>query len=161
MPLSIASLRAKGVGMTGILGRLPESRKRLLEVLRAHYRDELADAQTAERAAEGLPYPELKAVLRRIAERERRHAELLAERIKALGGTLPPPPEGKAGATWDELLKALESEKADRVAYLEEAFGLGDPETKKLFARIKAEEEANYKELLEVLAKLDPYAEGA
>ena len=148
--------------MTGILGRLPESRKRLLlEVLRTHYRDELADAQAAERAAEGLPYAELRAVLRRIAERERRHAKLLAERIRALGGTPPPPPEMKAGATWEELLKALESEKADRVAYLEEAFGLGDPETKRLFARIKEEEEANYKELLEVLAKLDPYAEGA
>ncbi|HFB39112.1 MAG TPA: ferritin-like domain-containing protein [Oceanithermus sp.] len=148
--------------MAGVLERVPEGRRKLLlEVLKTRYQDELADAQVVERAAEGLPYAELRAVLRKIASRERRHAELLAERIKALGGTPPPPPEVKEGATWEELLRALESEKADRVAYLEEAFGLGDPETKKLFARIKEEEEANYKELLEVLAKLDPYAEGA
>jgi len=148
--------------MASLLSRVPEGRRKLLlEVLKSHYEDELADAETAARAAEGLPYPELRAVLRRIAARERRHAELLAERIRALGGTPPPPPEVKKGATWEELLKALESEKADRIAYIEEAYGLGDPETKKLFERIKEEEEENYRELLEVLSKLDPYAEGA
>lgn len=141
---------------------LPERRKKLLlEVLKERYQDELADAKLVEDAAKKVPYHELREVLLKIARREKQHAELLEARIKALGGTPPPPPEVKEGATWQELLEALESEKADRIRYIEEAYGLGDPETKALFERIKAEEEENYRELLEVLAKLDPYAEGA
>ncbi len=144
------------------IAKLPERKKRLLlEVLKERYQDELADAKVVEEAAKGVPYPELREVLLRIARREKRHAELLAERIKALGGTPPPPPEVREGATWQELLEALESEKADRIRYIEEAYGLGDPEIKRLFERIKEEEEQNYRELLEVLSKLDPYAEGA
>lgn len=144
------------------LARLSEPQKRLLlEVLKERYLDELRDAQLAEKAAEGVPYAHLRAKLKEIAERERRHAELLEKKIKELGGQVPPPPEVPEGATWQELLEALESEKADRVAYIEEAFGTGDPEIEALFQRIKEEEEQNYKELLEVITRLDPYAEGA
>lgn len=145
-----------------VLARLSEPQKKvLLKVLQERYQDELHDAELAEKAAEGVPYAHLRQKLKEIAERERRHAELLEEKIKALGGEVPPPPEVPAEATWQELLEALESEKADRVAYIEEAFGLGDPEIQALFEQIKAEEEKNYKELLEVITRLDPYAEGA
>ena len=145
-----------------VLARLSESQKRvLLKVLQERYQDELHDAELAERAAKGVPYAHLRQKLKEIAERERRHAELLEKKIKALGGEVPPPPKVPAEATWRELLEALESEKADRVAYIEEAFGLGDPEIQALFEQIKAEEEQNYKELLEVITRLDPYAEGA
>jgi len=144
------------------LGGLSEPRRRfLLKVLAERYQDEARDRAVVERAAEDLPVEALKEVLKRIARREAEHAALLAQKIRDLGGEVPPPPEVKKGATWQDLLAALESEKADRIAYLEAAYGLGDPGIRDLFARIKAEEEQNYRDLLEVLSRIDPYAEGA
>ncbi len=144
------------------LGGLSEPKRRLLlRVLAERYQDEVRDKALVEQAAQDLPVEPLREVLRRIARREAEHAALLAQKIRDLGGEVPPPPEVKQEATWRELLAALESEKADRVAYLEEAYGLGDPGIRDLFARIKEEEEQNYRELLEVLSRIDPYAEGA
>ncbi|WP_457630915.1 ferritin-like domain-containing protein [Oceanithermus sp.] len=138
-----------------------QQRKRLLEVLEERYSDELRDAELAERAAAGLRYEELRSLLRKIAARERRHAELLKQKIRALGGTPPPPPELPAEATWRQLLEAFESEKADQVRYIEDAYGVGDPEVRALFERIHEEEEENYRDLLRVITKLDPYQAGA
>ncbi len=144
------------------LGGLSEPRRNLLlKVLAERYQDELADKARVEKAAERLPVEPLREVLRKIARREAEHAALLAQKIRDLGGEVPPPPAVKEEATWRELLQALESEKADRIEYLEAAYGLGVPEIKALFRRIKEEEEQNYRELLEVLSRLDPYAEGA
>jgi len=96
-----------------------QERQQLLQVLAERYRDESSDAMLAEQAAEGLPYPHLRQTLQRIAERERQHAQWLGEKIRALGGTPPPSPTIPDQATWQELLAAYESEKADKVAYLE------------------------------------------
>jgi len=60
-------------------------RQQLLKVLAERYRDESGDAVLAEQAAEGLPYPHLRQSLQRVAERERRHAQWLADKIRALG----------------------------------------------------------------------------
>ena len=136
-------------------------KERLLKVLQERYQDELRDAELVEGAAEKLPYEELRAVLKRIAARERRHAEMLKQKIRSLGGSPPPAPELPPEATWRQLLEAFESEKADQVNYLEDAFGVSDPEIRSLFERIHEEEEENYRELLEVITKIDPYQAGA
>ena len=144
------------------LEKLSESqRKRLLEVLSERYEDELRDAERAERAAAGLREESLRRVLRRIADRERRHAELLKQKIVSLGGTPPAAPSLPDEPTWREVLKAFESEKADMVRYIEDSYALDDPELRELYRRIHEEEEQNYQDLLEVITKLDPYQEGA
>ena len=139
----------------------PKQKDRLLEVLTERYVDELHDAALVEEAAEGLPYEHLRAVLRRIAARERQHAEWLRAKIRELGGTPPPPPRLPAAPTWKEVLEAFESEKADQVRYLEEAYGVGDPELRELFARIQREEEENYRDLLEVVTRMESHTGSA
>jgi len=136
-----------------------QERQQLLQVLAERYRDESSDAMLAEQAAEGLPYPHLRQTLQRIAERERQHAQWLGEKIRALGGTPPPSPTIPDQATWQELLAAYESEKADKVAYLENT--LPDEELEAPFHRIAQEEQQNVEELRQVLTRVDPYGLGA
>ncbi|WP_293169629.1 ferritin family protein [Oceanithermus sp.] len=136
-------------------------RERLLRLLEARYLDEAADAERVERAAEGLPYPHLRAVLARVAERERRHAEWLREKIRSLGGTPPPPPEVPDEPTWREVIEAFESEKADLVRYVEDVYGVSDPEVRELLERIRREEEENYRDLLELVTRSEAHADGA
>jgi len=148
--------------LSKLLEKLNErQREHLLKVLAERYADELRDAKLAESAAEGLRYEQLREALRRIAARERRHAELLKQKIRALGGTPPTAPELPAEATWQQLLEAFESEKADQVRYIEDSYGASDPEIAELFRKIQEEEEQNYRDLLEVITKIDPYQAGA
>jgi rubrerythrin len=142
--------------------KLSESqKKRLLEVLSESYEDELRDAERAERAAAGIHEENLRQVLRRIADRERCHAELLKQKIISLGGTPPAAPLLPDEPTWRDVLEAFESEKADLVRYIEDSYALNDPELQELYRRIREEEEQNYQDLLEVITKIDPYQEGA
>jgi len=136
-------------------------RERLLRLLEELYLDELGDAERAERAARGMPYPHLRAALERIAERERRHARWLRDKIRALGGTPPPPPRLPDRPTWREVLEAFESEKADLVRYVEDAYGVDDPELRELLERIREEEEANHRDLLEVVLRAESHGDGA
>ncbi len=135
----------------------PEQKEIWLKLLEERYADELRDAALVEDAAEKLPYEHLKKTLRRIAARERKHAEWLRAKIRELGGTPPPPPRLPAAPTWKEVLEAFESEKADQVRYLEEAYGARDPGLRELFERIQREEEENYRELLSVVTRMESH----
>jgi len=139
----------------------PGQKERLLAVLGERYADELHDAELVERAAAGLPYEHLRRVLRRIAARERKHAEWLRAKIRELGGTPPPPPQLPDEPTWREVLEAFESEKADQVRYIEEAQAVDDPELRALLERIQREEEENYRDLLDVVTRMESHAGGA
>lgn len=57
------------------------------------------------------------------------------------------------------MLSAYESEKADKVAYLENT--LPDEELEALFHRIAQEEQQNVEELRQVITRVDPYDLGA
>ncbi len=131
--------------------------QKLRELLAERYSDELRDAGLVERAAEQLPYEHLRRVLRRVAARERRHAEWLRAKIRDLGGAPPPPPELPEEPTWQEVLEAFESEKVDQVAYLETAYGVRDPEVRGLLERIQREEEDNLRDLLEVVTRMESH----
>jgi len=130
----------------------------LIEALTRITTDELADAATLRAAARAVPYAAMRAQLTLLAEREEDHARALAARLTALGGTPPPPQAPRAGEGWEGLLRALESEKADRVTHLEEAWSLACEETRALLGRLLAEEEENYRTLLDLIARLDPHA---
>jgi len=81
----------------------------VVEILQKAYQDELLDALRAERAAEGVPYPHLKALLLEVAGRERAHAEALAEALRHLKAPLPPTLKAEE-VGWEGLLRLLTEE---------------------------------------------------
>ncbi|APD08745.1 MULTISPECIES: ferritin family protein [Thermus] len=121
----------------------------VLEVLRRAYQDELLDALRAERAAEGVPYPHIRALLQEVASRERAHAEALAEALRKRGASLPPAPKaGEEG--WEAMLRLLSEEGFDRAYYLESTFP--DPELETLFTRLGQEERLNQEAVRKAVA---------
>ncbi|WP_038057991.1 ferritin-like domain-containing protein [Thermus amyloliquefaciens] len=113
---------------------------KVVEVLQRAYRDELLDALRAERAAERVPYPHIRALLEEVAHRERAHAEAIAEALRRLGA--PPPPTPKVEEEgWEALLRLLSEEGFDRAYYLESTFP--EPDLEALFTRLGQEEKLN------------------
>ena len=104
-----------------------------VKVLQRAYQDELLDALRAEGAAQGVPYPHVRALLLEVARRERAHAEALAEALRRRGASLPPAPKPEEGG-WETLLRLLSEEGLDRAYYLESTFP--DPELEALFTRL-------------------------
>ena len=123
----------------------------VVEVLQKAYQDELLDALKAEKAAEGVPYPHLKALLLEVAGRERAHAEALAEALRRLKAPLPPSPKVEE-VGWEGLLRLLSEEGLDRAYYLEST--LPDPELEALFTRLGQEEKLNQETIRKVVALL-------
>jgi rubrerythrin len=123
----------------------------VVEILQKAYQDELLDALRAERAAEGVPYPHLKALLLEVAKRERAHAEALAEALRRLKVPLPPTPKAEE-VGWEGLLRLLTEEGLDRAYYLEST--LPDPELEALFTRLGQEEKLNQEAIRQVVALL-------
>lgn len=110
-----------------------------VKVLQRAYQDELLDALRAEGAAQGVPYPHVRALLLEVARRERAHAEALAEALRRRGLPCPPPRSPRRG--WETLLRLLSEEGLDRAYYLESTFP--DPELEALFTRLGQEERLN------------------
>jgi rubrerythrin len=123
----------------------------VVEVLQKAYQDELLDALRAEKAAEGVPYPHLKALLLEVAGRERAHAEALAEALRRLKAPLPPSPKVEE-VGWEGLLRLLSEEGLDRAYYLEST--LPDPGLEALFTRLGQEEKLNQETIRKVVALL-------
>ena len=111
-----------------------------VKVLQRAYQDELLDALRAEGAAQGVPYPHVRALLLEVARRERADAEALAEALRRRGAPLPPTPKPEEGG-WETLLRLLSEEGLDRAYYLESTFP--DPELEALFTRLGQEERLN------------------
>ncbi len=124
---------------------------RVEEVLRKAYQDELLDALRAERAAEGIPYPHLKALVLEVAERERAHAQAIAEALRRLKAPLPPTPKPEEEG-FEALLRLLSEEGFDRSYYLESTFP--DPELEALFTRLGQEERLNQEAVRKAIALL-------
>lgn len=124
---------------------------RVEEVLQKAYQDELLDALRAERAAEGIPYPHLKALVLEVAERERAHAQAIAEALRRLKAPLPPAPKPEEEGP-EALLRLLSEEGFDRTYYLEST--LPDPELEALFTRLGQEERLNQEAVRKAIALL-------
>ncbi|MFQ5847568.1 MAG: ferritin-like domain-containing protein [Candidatus Methylomirabilales bacterium] len=141
-------------------------RERLLAILEEQAQEEGVEAGRLRGDAEGLRHlPEKRQQLLAIAERESEHVRLLRAQIQALGGT-PPGPRSpsprKEQTLWERLVGDLEAEKEDLNAFLHAAHAAEetDPDVAALLLRIRDEEEANRRALMELLAKSDPYAIG-
>lgn len=139
---------------------------RLLAILQEQAVEEAAEAERFRADAEGLSrFPDMQRRVLAIAEREAGHAQLLREQIRALGATPrePPAPAARRERTlWERLVNGLEAEKEDLNKFLHAAYAVGEshPEVAALFLRIRDEEDANRRELVDLLAKSDPYAIG-
>lgn len=123
----------------------------VVAVLQKAYQDELQDALRAERAAEGVPYPHLRALLQEVAARERAHAEALAEALRQRGASLPPTPKVEE-VGWEALVRLLSEEGFDRAYYLEST--LPEPELEALFTRLGQEERLNQEAVRKAVALL-------
>ncbi|MDM7324993.1 MAG: ferritin-like domain-containing protein [Thermus sp.] len=125
-----------------------------VEVLKKAYQDELLDALRAERAAERVPYPHIRALLEEVAKRERAHAEAIAETLRRLQAPLPPTPKVavKEEEGWEALLRLLSEEGFDRAYYLESTFP--DPDLEALFTRLGQEEKFNQEAIRKAVALL-------
>jgi rubrerythrin len=140
-----------------------DDRQRLVEFLREEYVDEVKDVAQFEEHARRMVYPHFRARLLAIAEEEKAHVEWLREKIRALGGEVPPAAPGvKEGRNpWENLLMDVEEEKRDRIEALERLYAAAqnaDPEIAEGLRRIHEDEKRHREEILEMLMRTDPQA---
>lgn len=121
----------------------------VVAVLQKAYQDELRDAMRAARAAERVPYPHLKALLKEVAAREEAHAEALAEALRRLKAPIPSAPKVEEEG-WEAMLRLLSEEGFDRAYYLEST--LPDPDLEALFTRLGQEERLNQEAVRKAVA---------
>ncbi len=154
-------------GWRHLFGELTvDQRERLLEILQEQALEEATEVERLRADAEGLSrFPEKRRRLLAIVEREAEHVRLLREQIRALGATPlePRTPSPRHERTlWERLINDLEAEKEDLNTFLHAAYAVEEshPEVAALLRRIRDEEEVNRRELIDLLAKSDPYAIG-
>lgn len=126
------------------------------------YRDEVQASAQLRAHAERVPYPQAATALRRLADIEDRHAQMLREQIAALGGSAPEvvPAISQGRNHWERI--AADYQKADekRRRYLEQAihWDIDYPDVAALLSRIAAEETANRRLLEELVIRADSLA---
>jgi rubrerythrin len=140
---------------------LPDDRQRLVEMLRAAYLEEVEDLAQFTQHIDRMPYPQFRERLLRIAEEERAHVMWLREKLLALGGEVPdiPVTPKRAKNAWQALLLDLEEEKRsyeDLIEALHIAEQV-DPGLAEGLRRIREQERQHREEILDMLAKSDPY----
>ncbi len=140
--------------------------KQLLEALKRDYFEEKMLAQALEQESDRIPYAHLRKKLIDIAEAEKRHARLLEEKIVELGDSisehardLQKQRDEKQFESTLDLLKILEEEKAEYIEYLD-AMALAREakrnDIQALLDQIREEEAVHRKQLMDILAKLNP-----
>ncbi|MCK6561786.1 ferritin-like domain-containing protein [candidate division KSB1 bacterium] len=152
--------------LTALLDPKERAEKTLLEALQRDYFEERQISEALQKESEGIPYAHLRRKLLDIAEREQAHAELLAAKIRELGGD----PSEHAGnlrkarasnafiSTLD-LLQILQQEKEDYLEYLEMAHlakEAGHKDWTPLLTQIAEEEQIHRRELMDVITRLNP-----
>lgn len=140
--------------------------KTLLEVLQRDYFEERQTSEVLQKESERIPYAHLRQKLLDIAEREKEHAELLAAKIRELGGepseragNLRKARESKAFTSTLDLLQILQEEREDYIEYLEAAHlakEAGHEDWTPLLTQIADEEQTHRRELMDVITRLNP-----
>ena len=140
--------------------------KQLLEALQRDYFEEKSISELLEKESARIPYNHLRKKLLDIAQSEKQHAELLAEKIQKLGGTLPDHAvelrnqrQKQQFTSTIDLLKLLEEEKDAYIEYINTAYlaeDAGRKDLKELLMKIGEEERRHRKELMDILIRLNP-----
>lgn len=140
--------------------------RQLLEALQRDYFEEKSIGELLEKESGRIPYSHLRKKLLDIARAEKHHADLLAEKIKELGGQIPEHAmelknqrQNRQFTSTLDLLKLLEEEKDEYVEYINTAYlaeDAGRKDLKALLMKIGEEERRHRKELMDILSRLNP-----
>ncbi len=145
------------------LGSSPTAKP--LEILRRLYIEENRHAAILTHHASRMHYPQFRAKLLEIAERERNHGEWIGEKIRLLGGSLPVvrPITLADGNSWELLLEDLKSESRCAGELLEHATRLEAdfPAVAGMLRRIHVEEQKHRDEIRAMLMRSDPLSRRA
>jgi rubrerythrin len=152
--------------LTALLDPKQRAEKTLLEALQRDYFEERQMSDALQKASGHIPYSHLRRKLLDIAEREREHAELLAAKIRELGGepseraaNWRQARESKTSRSTLDLLQILEREKDDYIQYLEAAHlakEAGHEDWTPLLTQIADEEQIHRRELMDIITRLNP-----
>jgi hypothetical protein len=138
-------------------GRAPRD---LLHDLSDDYRAEVEQGARLRRLAERAPYPQAAATLRRLAEAEDRHATLLAERVRALGGPLPSiEPASVSGRNhWERVVAVLDEARRKRLRLVEQIghWDPDEPEVVSLLEGIEREDQRQIAVYDDLVMRSDP-----
>ena len=142
---------------------VPDRHAQARDALEARHRDEAHETALIKHLAASMTNPQLQARLLTIERRKRAHLERLEALIKHFEGTPPPPePLDLSGRTWQGLSTALLEESHDVESYHElRPLLQDDPDSVALLELMIDDERENKKDLVDVMSKLDPYANGA
>lgn len=149
----------------GLLSRLlgtADERRDLVADLVDAYRAEAAQAVYLRQHAERARYPQVAIALRRLADKEERHAALLRDRIQSLGGGVPPvAPVALPGRNqWERAVAALREARRKRNRMIERisAWDPEAPEVVALLHGIEREDAADFGVYDDVVMKSDPHS---
>ncbi|KAA0223709.1 ferritin-like domain-containing protein [candidate division KSB1 bacterium] len=152
--------------LTALLDPKQRAEKTLLEALQRDYLEERQTSEVLQKESGHVPYAQLRRKLLDIAAREQEHAELLAAKIRELGGepseraaNLRKERESKTSPSTLDLLQILEREKDDYIQYLEAAHlakEAGHENWTPLLTQIADEEQIHRRELMDIITRLNP-----
>jgi bacterioferritin (cytochrome b1) len=136
--------------------------RQAVDILRRRYVEEMQQSDRFKQHAEKMHYPQFREKLLQMATEKKQHAEQIAAKLVALGGTLPGVPE--LGSTdensWQQLLTALEEENRSADHLAEQLRGLESdhPDVTKLLQQSSEDQKKRRDEIREMLMRSDPFA---
>jgi hypothetical protein len=144
-------------------GLVPDRHAQARDALEQRYREEAHETVLIKHLAASMTNPQLQTRLLNIERRKRSHLERLETLIRHFEGKLPPFESlDLSGRTWQGLSTALLEESHDVESYHElRPLLQDDPDNVALLELMIDDERANKKDLVDVMSKLDPYANGA
>ena len=142
---------------------VPDRPAQARDALEARYREEAHETALIKHLAASISNPQLQTRLLNIERRKRAHLERLEVLIRHFEGKLPlPEPLDLSGRTWQGLSTALLEESHDVESYHElRPLLQDDPDNVMVLELMIDDERENKKDLIDVMSKLDPYANGA
>ncbi|HEU5463176.1 MAG TPA: ferritin-like domain-containing protein [Candidatus Binatia bacterium] len=156
---------AFGNGVAGwrrFLGLSQNKPHKPIDVLRQQYVDHMQQAARLALHAAKMHYPQFREKLLEIGNDKKNSAELIAQRLVAMGGTLPAVPEVLSSDenSWKQLGNALEEESrsADRLEAQLRSIESDQPETIALIQQICREHKTHRDAIRHMLMRSDPFA---
>ena len=142
---------------------VPDRHAQARDALEARHREEAHETALIKHLAASMTNPQLQTRLLNIERRKRAHLERLEALIRHFEGKPPPlEPLDLSGRTWQGLSTALLEESHDVESYHElRPLLQDDPDNVALLELMIDDERENKKDLVDVMSKLDPYANGA
>ena len=131
----------------------PQASEKVVEALQANWKAEMRGFYTYSHLAEREADPSTRRTLRGLATAEKHHADLWADRLHALGASVPRFQDAVSGDGIQSTIegrsfRSLELEEGDDIArYGEQLESLGDQPSMEILARVLKDEQEHYRVL--------------